>query len=30
MGRATGFQGDDGGRELLEEGNHLRAAQIDP
>jgi hypothetical protein len=27
---ATGFQGDDSGRELLEEGYHLRAPNIDP
>ena len=30
MGGATGFQGDDGGRQLPEEGNHLRTAEIDP
>ena len=30
MRAATGFQGDVGGRELLEEGYHLRAAEIDP
>ena len=30
MRRATGFQGDDGGRELPEVGNYLPAAEIDP
>jgi hypothetical protein len=30
MRTATGFQGEDGGRELPEEGDHLRAAEVDP
>ena len=30
MSAATGFHGDLGGRQLLEEGDHLRTAEIDP
>jgi hypothetical protein len=28
MGTAAGFQGNDDGRELLEEGDYLRAAEV--
>ena len=30
MCATAGFHGDLGGRELFEEGDHLRAAKIDP